>query len=102
MKLNIPMYPRVIKRPMDLSTMKKKLDAGEYTSAEKFHDDFKLMIRNCSTFNPEGTPVHQCGMELQRLFNEKWKNLPPLHSQEPSDDEDEEEEDEPEDEQARE
>lgn len=99
-KLNIPMYPKVIKRPMDLSTMKKKLDAGEYPSAEKFHEDFKLMIRNCFTFNPQGTPVYQCGVELQRLFDEKWKNLPPLHA-DASDEEEEEEEEEVEDEQAR-
>ena len=100
-KLDIPMYPKLIKKPMDLSTMKKKLEGGEYRTAEKFHDDFKLMIRNCFTFNPVNTPVHQCGIELQRLFDEKWKGLPPLHSHDASDEYDEEDEDDVEDEQAR-
>jgi hypothetical protein len=27
-------------------------------------------------FNPPGTPVNQAGMDLQRLFDEKWKSLP--------------------------
>ncbi|KAH8100556.1 hypothetical protein BXZ70DRAFT_892966, partial [Cristinia sonorae] len=89
-RLEIPSYPKIIKKPMDLSTMRKKLDAGEYVSADKFHDDFKLMIRNCFTFNPSGTPVNLAGQELQRLFDEKWKNLPPLVALDPSDDEDEE------------
>lgn len=77
---------------MDMSTMRKKLEAGEYPNASKFFDDFKLMIRNCFLFNPAGTPVNQAGIELQRLFDEKWKNLPPLRDA--SDDEEEEYEDE--------
>lgn len=89
-KLQIPTYPKIIKHPMDLSTIRKKLDAGQYPTSDKFYQDFKLMIRNCFTFNPAGTPVNLAGQELSRLFEEKWKNLPPLHS--PSDDEEEDEE----------
>lgn len=85
---------------MDLSTMRKKLDGNEYNSAQKFYDDFKLMIRNCFAFNPVGTPVNQAGVELQRLFDEKWRGLPPFHDG--SEEEYEEEEDESEDERARE
>jgi bromodomain-containing factor 1 len=77
---------------MDMSTMWKKLDAGEYPDATKFFEDFKLMIRNCFVFNPSNTPVNQAGIDLQRLFDEKWKHLPPL--QDAGDDEDEEYEDE--------
>ena len=61
---------------MDLSTMRKRLDAHEYSSSQAFFSDFKLMIRNCFHFNPPGTPVNLAGIELQRLFDEKWKNLP--------------------------
>ena len=75
-KLEIPAYPKIVKKPMDLSTIKKKLEAGIYTTAEQFHDDFKLMISNCMKFNPINTPVNICGQELNRLFYEKWKNLP--------------------------
>ena len=78
---------------MDLSTIRKKLDGGEYDTAQNFYDDFKLMIRNCFIFNPSGTPVNFAGQELQKLFDDKWKSLPPLQAQEASDDEEEEEED---------
>ena len=61
---------------MDLSTMRKKLDNHEYPTAQAFFADFKLMIRNCFQFNPAGTPVNLAGIELQRLFDDKWKNLP--------------------------
>lgn len=97
-KLDIPMYPKIIKKPMDLSTMRKKLDNGEYSNATKFFEDFKLMIRNCFTFNPAGTPVNQAGIELQRLFDEKWKNLPQIQD---ASEEDEEDEDESEEERKR-
>ncbi|KAI0690697.1 Bromodomain-containing protein [Cytidiella melzeri] len=88
-RLNLPSYPKIIKHPMDLSTMRKKLEAGQYPTADKFHQDFKLMIRNCFTFNPAGTPVNVAGVELQQVFDEKWRNLPPLYP--PSEDEYEEE-----------
>ena len=55
------------------------------------------MIRNCTTFNPAGNPVHQAGVELQQLFEEKWRNLPPLRSV-ISEDEDEDEDEDSEDE----
>lgn len=98
-KLEIPTYFKIIKKPMDLSTMRKKLENHEYSNASKFFDDFKLMIRNCFTFNPAGTPVNQAGIELQRLFDEKWKNLPPLR--EASEEDEEEDEDESEEERNR-
>lgn len=79
--------------------MRAKLDRHEYSTSRKFYDDFKLMIRNCFSFNPTGTPVNQAGIELQRLFDEKWKTLPPLR--ELSEDEDEDEEEESDDNRAR-
>jgi hypothetical protein len=48
---------------MDLSTMCKKLDNCDY-------------IRNCFLLNPAGTPINQAGIELQRLFDDKWRALP--------------------------
>lgn len=70
--------------------MRRKMDHHEYQSASNFYDDFKLMIRNCFTFNPAGTPVNQAGQELQRLFDEKWRHLPPDHMSDDEDDEDDE------------
>ncbi|KAJ7102170.1 bromodomain-containing protein [Mycena belliarum] len=96
-KLEIPSYPKIVKKPMDLSTMRKKLDNHEYPTAQKFYDDFKLMIRNCFAFNPSGTIVNQAGIELQRLFDDRWQNLPPLHEVSEDDDEEDDEESEDED-----
>ena len=99
-KLEIPQYPKIIKKPMDLSTIKRKLTDAEYTTPDKFRDDFKLMIKNAQTFNPPKNPVHEAAKELDRIFDAKWSELPPLRSQDPSDDE-EEDEDVSDDERAR-
>lgn len=99
-KLEIPQYPKVIKKPMDLATMKRKLTDTEYTTPDKFRDDFKLMIKNAQTFNPPKNPVHEAARELDRIFDAKWAELPPIRSQDPSDDE-EDEEDGSDDERAR-
>jgi hypothetical protein len=61
---------------MDLSTMRNRLDAHKYSSPQALVANFKLMIHNCFHFNPPGTPVNLAGIMLQRLFDEKWKNLP--------------------------
>ena len=61
---------------MDLSTMWKKLDSHEYPNAQAFFSDFKLMVRNFFHFDPTGTPVNMADIELRRVFDEKWKNLP--------------------------
>lgn len=60
---------------------------------EPFYDDFKLMIRNCFAFNPAGTPVHQAGVELNEVFDEKWQQLPPLYGETDEEVVDEEESD---------
>lgn len=69
--------------------MRGKIDTGAYPTADKFRDDLKLIISNCFLYNPPGTPVHHAGVELKKLFEEKWKGLPPLRPES----EDEEEED---------
>ena len=61
---------------MDLSTMRKKLDGYRYPNAQAFFADFRLLARSCFWFGPAGTPVSLTGIKLQRLFDDKWKNLP--------------------------
>jgi bromodomain-containing factor 1 len=93
-------YPKVVRKPMDLATIRKKLDNGEYPGPQNFYENFKLMIRNCFNFNPTGTPVNIAGSDLQRLFDEKWMNLPPLRADDSEEDEDEVEDSEEDDRQS--
>jgi bromodomain-containing factor 1 len=87
-----PNYYKIIKRPMDLSTLKRNLDQKAYQDANAFYDDFQLMISNCVRFNPVATAVYIAGQDLAKAFNEKWRALPPLRSPPPSSDEEDEDE----------
>ncbi|KAF7730999.1 hypothetical protein EC973_001045 [Apophysomyces ossiformis] len=85
--LNIPDYPSIVKRPMDLSTIETKLIDGSYESPESFEADIRLMFNNCYLYNPPTTPVHKMGKELEKVFDEKWKQrsaLPKPSQQQPS------------------
>ncbi|KAF9204146.1 hypothetical protein BGZ59_001225, partial [Podila verticillata] len=75
-KLNIPEYPLIIKNPMDLSTIRQKLEGDEYNDALQFEADVRLVISNCYAFNPPGSQVHIMGQRMEKLFNEKWAERP--------------------------
>lgn len=49
----VPDYYKIIKNPMDLSTIKKRLQEEYYmyTKPEDFVADFRLIFQNCAEFN---------------------------------------------------
>ena len=53
-----------IKNPMDLSTMKKKIDAHEYTSVMDYRDDIILMTENCMTYNKMDTIYYHAARKM--------------------------------------
>ena len=70
--LNIPHYHKLIKKPMDLSTVESKLKQGEYENAKEFEADIRLMFANCYRFNPSTDLVHSLGKQFEGIFDEKW------------------------------
>ncbi|KAL4332054.1 hypothetical protein GQ457_07G000670 [Hibiscus cannabinus] len=74
-KLNIPDYFNVIKHPMDLGSIKKKIASGVYASPLEFHDDVKLTFSNAMTYNPPGNDVHIMADTLNKFFDVRWKNI---------------------------
>lgn len=93
--LGIPQYPIIIKNPMDLGTVKRKLSCGAYTSRQAFVADVHLVFNNCFTFNSPGTIlsrlppclhlipfpprkdhfVYVCGKEMMALFDEEMAGV---------------------------
>ena len=45
------MFDQVIKNPMDLGTMTKKMKALQYKSKDEFTQDLDLIWSNCLTYN---------------------------------------------------
>ncbi|XP_027330871.1 transcription factor GTE12 isoform X1 [Abrus precatorius] len=73
--LNIPDYFTIISRPMDLGTIKSKLEKNIYSGAEEFAADVRLTFSNAMTYNPPGNDVHLMAKELRKVFDRKWKDL---------------------------
>ncbi|CCH41053.1 putative permease [Wickerhamomyces ciferrii] len=55
-KREAPNYLQIIKKPMDLNTILKKLKNFQYKSKTEFVDDVMLIWKNCLTFNSD--PKH--------------------------------------------
>lgn len=75
-KLNLSDYHNIIKTPIDLSTIKKKMDDRKYESASEFVADISLMLSNCYQYNPRTHKVVEEGLQLQALFEkhlQKWQ-----------------------------
>ncbi|RDW81086.1 putative transcription regulator BDF1 [Aspergillus mulundensis] len=70
--LNIPTYHSIIKKPMDLSTVTNKLNAGQYENAKEFELDMRQIVKNCFKFNLKGDPTYQAGEKFEEVFNVKW------------------------------
>lgn len=74
--LGIPEYPNIIKKPMDLSTISKKMEQQEYKAAEMFFEDVRLMLDNCFTFNAPESQVHKMGKNMERYFENSILRMP--------------------------
>lgn len=46
-------YPVIIKNPMDLSTIRKKVDTNRYEYVEDCLDDINLIWANAKVYNPK-------------------------------------------------
>ena len=71
-KDHCPTYLDIIKNPMDLSTMKKKLNQNKYPSLQAFIDDIQLICDNAATFNGKASMLAMVGEDLMRE-TEEWR-----------------------------
>lgn len=70
-----PDYARMISKPMDLGTAKKRLEDGEYQSTTEYAEDVRLVFANAQAFNPLGHWIHGAAAHLAQFFEEKLRRL---------------------------
>ncbi|XP_040601343.1 bromodomain adjacent to zinc finger domain protein 2B isoform X2 [Mesocricetus auratus] len=68
----VPGYKKVIKKPMDFSTIREKLNNGQYTNFETFALDVRLVFDNCETFNEDDSDIGRAGHSMRKYFEKKW------------------------------
>lgn len=72
-ELNLPEYPEIIKNPMDLGTIKEKLENDEYSDINQIVNDFDLIWENCFTFNKVGSDIYKSAQYCKKLFKKQME-----------------------------
>ncbi|XP_042683422.1 bromodomain adjacent to zinc finger domain protein 2B isoform X13 [Centrocercus urophasianus] len=71
----VPGYKKVIKKPMDFSTIRDKLTSGQYPNVEAFSLDVRLVFDNCETFNEDDSDIGRAGHNMRKYFEKKWTEI---------------------------
>ncbi|KAJ6799523.1 transcription factor GTE9-like [Iris pallida] len=74
-KLGIPDYFSIITKPMDLGTIKRKLEKQIYSTTCMFAADVRLTFSNAMRYNPPDNFAHGYAKELSKIFDSSWKVL---------------------------
>ena len=73
-KLEIPDYFDIIKKPMDFETIRLRLLAEEYACLRDFLDDVELTFENCITYNGDSS-VGKLGSLVREEYRKLCKQL---------------------------
>ncbi|XP_018668489.2 bromodomain adjacent to zinc finger domain protein 2A isoform X1 [Ciona intestinalis] len=71
----VPNYRKVIKKPIDFSTIENRLKKGRYKTAEGFMNEILMVFDNCRLFNEDDSPIGRAGHALRSYFDERWAEL---------------------------
>lgn len=73
--LGIPQYRTIIKRPMDLSTIRKNLESNHYSSLDEYEADIRLMLENCKIFNGANSDMAKVANMFEDWFERKLAEM---------------------------
>ncbi|EPY34571.1 bromodomain protein [Strigomonas culicis] len=65
---DVPGYYEVVKNPVDLSSIKHKIEKGEYNEDADVEADVALMLANALEFNEKGSHWHRRAKEIRRHY----------------------------------
>ncbi|ODQ55638.1 hypothetical protein SAICODRAFT_63654 [Saitoella complicata NRRL Y-17804] len=85
-KKQYPDYYQIIKEPIALDMIQKRIKGTAYNSLDDFVTDVQLMFRNARTYNEDGSFVYTAANKLEDAFEEKLQELAPDYEYNPNDD----------------
>ncbi|MCL4124863.1 UNVERIFIED_CONTAM: hypothetical protein GTU68_026984 [Idotea baltica] len=71
----VPDYYKVVKVPMDLKSVEKKVNQHKYGHLYQFVGDVMLVFDNCRAYNPPNSSFCSCAHALELFFCLKLKQL---------------------------
>ncbi|XP_034435372.1 bromodomain adjacent to zinc finger domain protein 2B isoform X14 [Hippoglossus hippoglossus] len=72
---SVPGYRKVIKKPMDFSTIREKLVSSQYQNLETFIIDVNLVFDNCEKYNEDNSDIGRAGHNMRKFFEKRWTEL---------------------------
>lgn len=73
--LGLDDYPLIIKNPMDLGTIGRKLKMSQYDTIQEVISDIMLIWDNCRTYNLMDSPIVQQAESMERAMKEQCKRF---------------------------
>lgn len=71
----LPNYYRIIRKPIDLATIKRKFFIGAYLNHGQFNSDMKRMFNNSLIFNKDKTSIFAKTKELYQFYEIKYQEI---------------------------
>lgn len=68
-------YPQIISKMMDLGTIKRRLERGNYSTAHQVAEDIRLVWRNCMTYNADGSDFWLLAKSYARRFEDRYRKI---------------------------
>nr|XP_042703988.1 bromodomain-containing protein 2 isoform X3 [Chrysemys picta bellii] len=75
-KLGLPDYHKIIKQPMDMGTIKRRLENNYYWGAAECMQDFNTMFTNCYIYNKPTDDIVLMAQTLEKIFLQKVAQMP--------------------------
>ncbi|CAK9304282.1 unnamed protein product [Gordionus sp. m RMFG-2023] len=74
-KIKVPDYYVIIKKPMDLGTLKSRVDSIYYQDMASFLSDLRLVFTNSWLYNSEDAPEYKAALGLEKFLKYHLKCL---------------------------
>lgn len=68
-------YPQIITKMMDLGTIKRRLERGNYSTTHQVAEDIRLVWKNCMTYNADGSDFWLLAKSYARRFEDRYRKI---------------------------
>mmetsp|Transcript_132889 Transcript_132889/g.384223 ORF Transcript_132889/g.384223 Transcript_132889/m.384223 type:complete len:249 (-) Transcript_132889:63-809(-) len=68
-------YPKIITKMMDLGTIKRRLERGQYSTAHQVAEDIRLVWSNCMEYNADGSDFWLLAKSYSRKFEDRYRKV---------------------------
>merc|ERR1712003_85860 len=86
-KKELPDYYEIIRKPVDIAKIQKRIDEEYYEDMDALEKDFALMCKNTQQYNEDGSLIFEDSIVLQSVFTNARERI----EQEPDEPDDEDE-----------